>query len=81
MRVKALKGQRYRSYTILLPVDSGVFDLPQHIQDAIELFGELSEVHQFDLDPSNTLHKETEQKINEQGAHLWKTSAEFTEIG
>lgn len=80
MRVRALKGTNLKSYTLLIPVSSDISDLSQEIQDAIKKFGELKVEKQLDLDSNNPLHAETVQKIEEQGAYLWKTTVEFTEI-
>ena len=80
MRVKALKGTAKKQYTLLLPVGSEITDLSEDIQNAIAAFGELKELTQFELEPTNDLHKETIEKMNEQGAHLWKTTVAFSEI-
>ena len=78
MRVKALRGTAKKQYTLLLPVGSEITDLSEDIQNAIAIFGELKELKQFELDQTNDI--ETIEKINEQGAHLWKTTVEFSEI-
>lgn len=81
MRVKYLRGNRNTAYTVVMPEDKSISDLPPRIQEAIGLLGDLKEIRKEDLtDRMDSFSKEVIQKIDEQGAHLLKTTVKIEEI-
>ena len=81
MQVKYLRGNKNTSYTVVMPEDKPISDLPPRIQEAILLLGDLKEIRKEDLtNRTDLLSKEIIQKINEQGAHLLKTTVRIEEI-
>ena len=55
MRVKFLRGnnQQYQRYSVVIPEDREIEDLPTHIQGSISLLGELRTFHTKDLSDEN----------------------------
>lgn len=81
MRVKYLRGNKNTAYTVVMPEDNSISDLPPRIQEEIVLLGDLKEIRKEDLtNRTDLLSKEIIQKINEQGAHLLKTTVRIEEI-
>lgn len=81
MRVKYLRGDRNTEYTVIMPEDKSISDLSSPIQKAIGYLGELKEIRREDLtNRMDSFSKEVIQKIDEQGAHLIKTTIRIDEI-
>jgi len=81
MRVKYLRGNRNMEYTVVMPEDRSISDLSPPIQEAIGYLGELKEIRTEDLtNRMDNFSKEIIQKIDEQGAHLIKTTVRINEI-
>jgi len=75
MKVKFLRGdkQQYSRYSIIIPEDKEIEDLPNHIQDSINLLGELRTFYTKDLSNENDDWSLTmKRQIQETGASLSK---------
>lgn len=81
MRVKYLRGNMNTAYTVVMPEDKSISDLPPRIQEAIGLLGDLNEIKKEDLtNRVDSFSQEIIQKIGEHGAYLLKTTVSIDEI-
>jgi len=75
MRVKFLRGdnQQYTLYNVVMPEDTEIEDLPTHIQDSINVLGELGTFDTKDLSNENDEWSlKMKEQIQEMGACLMK---------
>ena len=73
MKVKVLSGKYNPLYNILMPEGTETEDLPDHIQDSINVLGELRPFHTKDLSNENDeWFLEAKMQIKENGASVPK---------
>ena len=84
MKVKYLRGENKQCtlYNVVMPEDKEIEDLPTHIQESINVLGELETFHTEDLSNKNDYCSSTIKKqIQENGASLIKFGWNLKETG
>lgn len=74
MKIRRYKGITRLNLGIDIPADKKISDLPKDIQEKIKTLGEFKDIGIID-----TEHKETVDRIANDGFFLWKATVEYTE--